>query len=118
MRTRITNLEPEDPRRTVGVDGNALRPELVAAVRQLLGGLGDNATRIRALLRESKIEERDLDAWTRAAINGLRQFVALTTPRAGRLPFVLVGSLTDERSHDDRIRQPIDDDDGGRVRIA
>lgn len=112
MRTRITQLEPEDPRNKVGLAGAAMDPEHVAALRWMLRALEGDAGRIRQLLASSSVEDRDLPAWTRAALEGLRQFVALTAPRHGRLPFVMVGSLTDERTFDDRIRQPIEGEEG------
>ena len=105
MRSTITQLEPGDPRRKVGIDNYAMAPAFVAAVRQLLGGIDDDYPRVRELLSRSGVGEVDLDEWTEAAIEGVRQFVALTAPRHGRLPFVVVASLTDVRTLDERIRR-------------
>lgn len=108
-RTSITQLELEDPRNKVGIPGAAIEPENVAALRHVLLGLRgreDYEPTIRALLEAVGVdEELEIDRWIEAATKGLEAFVSLTSPNLGRLPFVLVAGLTDERTMDDRIRR-------------
>jgi len=109
MRTPITQLEPEDPRNLVGIAGHAaIGPEPVAALRHVLLALSrrpDYEETLRALLEAVGVDEAiEIDRWIREARRGVEDFVSYTAPNLGRLPFVLVAGLTDERTMDDRIR--------------
>ena len=118
MRDLITQLEPEDPRRKVGIQvvDYQLNPEYTAALRHVLIGLDTlDMEKIGELLKLAGVTEKmDLPRWIVAATNAGRELITMTEPRYGRLPFVLVAALTDERSIDDRIRHPIDGEENLR----
>lgn len=114
MRTRITQLDPEDPRNRVGIAGAAISPEHVAAIRHILFGLQGDYPKVAELLRSTGIPDPDLNRWIEAGVKGAAEFISLTEPRHDRLPFLIVASLVDQRSMDDRIRQPIDGEERGR----